>query len=80
VRADLLALLLESGDISSTLLQSLLSRTLRPGLVKSIKTLPKLITNVFKDAYLFLHTVKTFPGSDLVLTLLNLDKAEIKLC
>jgi hypothetical protein len=80
VCADSPALLLESDNISFMLLRSLLSGTLGLRLIESIKTLPKLITNVFKDAYLFLSTAKLFSGSGLALILLDLDKAEIKLC
>jgi hypothetical protein len=80
VYADPPALLPESNDISSTPPRSLLSRTLRLRLVKSIKTSPKPTTNVFKNAYLPSSTAKPLFRGGLTLTLLDLNKAEIKLC
>jgi hypothetical protein len=79
VCTDLLAPLLENNNISSTPPQSLSSGTSGPRLIKSIKTLPKPITNVFKNAYFLLHITETFPGSGSVLMLLNLNKTKIKL-
>jgi hypothetical protein len=59
--------------------QSLLSRTPEPGLVKNIKTLSKLTTNVSKNAYLLLNIAKPLSKDSLILMLLNLNKIKIKL-